>query len=173
MAGRPAQLAAWLESPFFVEGVKPSQLDDGGGSAGDGEPEPESTPTTVTPAPPAPPAPSSTTVTVPRTTLAQPVVRPVLGKPVAVPARPVAGRRFTVSLPVTRSDTGGPLLTGRMECVPSVAGKPIKHADSFRGGKVKLSLVVPETAKGKALKLKLTVDASGGAVGRTYSYTVR
>ena len=32
--------------------------------------------------------------------------RPVLGKPVRVPATPVAGKRFTFSLPVTRSDTG-------------------------------------------------------------------
>ena len=82
------------------------------------------------------------------------VVRPVLGKPAAAPTKPVAGRRFTFTLPVTRSDTGAPLRTGKMDCEPSVAGKLLTHTDSFTAGKARLSFVVPKTAKGKLLKVE-------------------
>ena len=90
-----------------------------------------------------------------------------------MPAKPVAGRQFTFSLPVTRSDTGAPLLTGKMACAPSVAGKAIRHTESFKAGKARLSLVVPKTAKGKLLKVKITITASGQTAGRTYTYAVR
>ena len=100
-------------------------------------------------------------------------MRPVLGKPVGVPAKPVAGKRFTFSLPVTRSDTGALLLTGKMDCDPSVAGKVIRHAESFKAGKARLSFVVPKTAKGKLLKVKIKITASGQTAGRTYTYAVR
>jgi hypothetical protein len=101
------------------------------------------------------------------------VVRPVLGKAILLPARPVAGQRFTFSLPVTRSDTGARLLTGKMVCDPSVAGKVIKHVESFKAGKARLSFVVPMTAKGKLLKVKLEITASGHTAGRTFTYAVR
>jgi hypothetical protein len=35
-----------------------------------------------------------------------------------MPATPAAGRRFTFSLRVTRSDTGAPLLTAKLGCDP-------------------------------------------------------
>ena len=47
---------------------------------------------------------------------------------------PPAGKRFTVSFRVTRSDTGKPLTLGKMICDPSIAGKAIAHAESFRPG---------------------------------------
>ena len=34
------------------------------------------------------------------------VAKPVIGQPITVPAHPLAGKRFTVSFKVTRSDTG-------------------------------------------------------------------
>jgi len=104
---------------------------------------------------------------------APPVIRPLLGKPIALPARPVAGQRFTFSLPVTRSDTGALLQTGKMICDPSVAGKMIRHTESFKAGKARLLFVVPTTAKGKLLQVKLRITASGQTAGRTYTYAVR
>ena len=101
------------------------------------------------------------------------VVQPLLGKPVGVPTKPVAGQRFTFSLPVTRSDTGALMLTGTMICNPSVAGKVIGHADSFKAGKARLSFVVPKTAKGKLLKVKVKITASDQTASRMYTYAVR
>jgi hypothetical protein len=170
MERRATDLAGWLASPFFVDDTQ-SPATGGGdegtsgeesgtgtveGSAGGGPlltgAQPPSTPAPATPAP---------------------LVRPVLGKAVAVPGKPIAGRPFTLSLAVTRSDSGRALLTGRMTCAPTIAGKLVKHTDSFKAGKVKLSLVVPKTAKGKLLKIKLAVTASGRTASRTYSYAVR
>ena len=101
------------------------------------------------------------------------VVRPMLGKPAGVPARPAAGRRFTLSLPVTRSDTGRPLLTGTIACHASVAGKVVRHVQSFTAGRARLSLVVPKTAKGKLLKVGVRVTAWGRTAVRTHAYAVR
>ena len=100
-------------------------------------------------------------------------MRPLLGKPVGVPAKPVAGKRFTFSLPVTRSDTGAPLLTGKMARTRRSAGKVIRHTDSFKAGKARLSFVVPKTAKGKLLKVKIKITASGQTAGHTYTYLLR
>ncbi len=109
-----------------------------------------------------------------QTPLAQPrVVRPLLGKPVGVPTKPVAGQRFTFSLPVTRSDTGALMRTGTMVCNPSVAGKVVRHADSFKAGKARLSFVVPKTAQGKLLKIKIKITVLGQTASRTYTYAVR
>ncbi len=101
------------------------------------------------------------------------VVRPVLGKPLAQPARPLAGKRFTLTLPVKRSDTQTPLTGGRMVCDPTLAGKSIKHNESFTGGKALLSLVVPRAATGKQLKVRIKITASGQTATRLYTYKVR
>ena len=93
------------------------------------------------------------------TTTPAAVVKPLIGKPVTTPAVATAGKPFTVSFPVTRSDNGMPLTTGRMICDPSVQAKVIKHAESFRGGTARLSFTVPKSAKGKVLKVKVTIKA--------------
>ena len=100
-------------------------------------------------------------------------VRPLLGKPAGLLAKPVAGRRFTFVLPVTRSDTGAPLLTGKMAFEPLVAGKVMRHVESFKAGKARLSLVVPKTAKGRLLRVKFKITASGQSASRTFAYAVR
>jgi len=113
-------------------------------------------------------------VTPPPPLVVQPaVVRPVFGKPVALPPRPLAGRRFTFTLPVRRSDTGALLRTGRMVCDPSVAGRVIRHAESFRAGKARLSFVVPKTAKGKLLKVKVTIKNGTQSATKIVIYRVR
>ena len=99
--------------------------------------------------------------------------KPVFGKPLALPARPVAGQRFTFTLAVKRSDTGTPLRAGRMLADPSVAGKPIKHVESFKAGKARLSFVVPKTAKGKQLKIKIKIITPGQTTTRVFTYKVR
>ena len=99
-------------------------------------------------------------------------VKPVIGKPVAVPAQPVAGKRFAVSFKVTRSDTGAPLVRGTMICDPSVAGRVLPHAESFRAGAARLAFTVPASAAGKSLKVKVTIRAGGQSATRVSSFRV-
>jgi hypothetical protein len=87
------------------------------------------------------------------------VMKPVIGKPITSPAQPQAGKRFTVAFRVTRSDTGAPLLRGRMICDPSVSGKVLRHAESFRAGTARLSFLIPANAAGQLLKVKVTIKA--------------
>jgi hypothetical protein len=113
-------------------------------------------------APPPPP---------PTTTAA--AVKPMIGKPATVPARATAGKKLTVSFRVTRSDNGKPLTTGKMICDPSVQGKVIKHAESFKGGTARLSFTIPKSAKGKLLKVKVTIKVGGQSTTRIASFPVK
>jgi hypothetical protein len=100
-------------------------------------------------------------------------VKPVIGRPVAVPSRPLAGKGIVVSFKVTRSDTGTPLVRGRMVCDPSVAGRSIPHVESFRGGTARLSFVVPTSAAGKLLKVKVTIKTAARSATRVATFLVR
>jgi hypothetical protein len=99
-------------------------------------------------------------------------VKPVIGAPVTVPARPRAGRPFVVSFKVTRSDTGAPLMRGRMICDPSVAGRTIQHVESFKAGTARLSFVVPASVAGKLLKVKVTIATAGRSATRVATFHV-
>jgi len=105
--------------------------------------------------------PVTTTPTVPAV-----VMKPVIGAPVLSPPTAVAGRALSVSFPVTRSDTGAPLTTGKMICDPSVAGKVIPHAERFAAGVARLSFVIPKWAKGKTLKVHVTIKVGTSSATR-------
>jgi hypothetical protein len=98
--------------------------------------------------------------------------RLVIGKPVATPAIAVAGHPLAVSFKVTRSDTGAPVLRGQMMCDPAVAGKVIRHTESFRAGTARLSFVVPAGAAGKVLKVHLTIRAGGRSATRVSVFPI-
>jgi hypothetical protein len=89
------------------------------------------------------------------------LVFPVIGKMQATPAQLKGGSRVTVAFPVTWSPNGKstPLTSGKMVCDPSVAAKVIPHAESFKNGVARLSFLVPKTARGKQLKVKVTITA--------------
>ena len=63
--------------------------------------------------------------------------RPVIAKPVASPAQPAAGRPFTASFKVTRSDNGRPFRSGRMTGDPlsddSVTDSPVSESSVKSG----------------------------------------
>ena len=113
----------------------------------------------ATPPPPPPPPPV--------------VVAPQIGAPLTVPMRAVAGKRMTVVFPVTRSDTGKPLTTGKMVCDPSVAGKVLPHAESFKAGRATLSFVIPKAAKGKQLRVKVTINVGAQSATRIAAFRVK
>ncbi len=104
---------------------------------------------------------------------ARSTVRPVIGRPVVVPAQAVAGKPFSVSFKVTRGDTGTPLRAGKMICDPSVAGVVVPHVESFRGGVARLVFAVPENAAGKVLKVTLTIKAAGQSATRISRFGVK
>ena len=98
--------------------------------------------------------------------------RPVIGKPVTAPVRPMAGKPFSVAFRVTRGDTGARLSFGRMVCDPSVSGRVIRHAESFRNGLARLAFVIPASAGGKLLKVKVTIRAAGVSATRVARFNV-
>ncbi len=123
-------------------------------------------------------APSPTTTTSPPAPVPAPApapaaVKPVIAAPLSTPRAPVAGKRMTVTFLVTRSDTGKPLTSGTMTCDPSVGGKIIKHTESFKGGKASLSFIVPRTAKGKNLRVKLTITSGAKSSTKIVTYRVK
>ena len=88
-------------------------------------------------------------------------------------ATPVAGKKLVFTLAVNRSDTGAPLTTGTMICDLSVAGKELRHADSFTNGTARSAFVVPKTAKGKQLKVKVTINAGAQSATKLTTFKVR
>ena len=150
----------WLASPSFVEAVQPSVPGSGDGSV-ERRPRAAATDAAVTPP-----------VTAADAVDAATQVRPLLGKPVG--ARE-AGRGEAVHV-LTSGDAerhGRAAADRQVGLRPVVAGKTIAHAESFKAGKARLSFVVPKTAKGKLLKVKIAITASGQTAGRTYTYAVR
>ena len=101
------------------------------------------------------------------------VLKPVFGAAKTVPAAPVAGKKVVFTLAVNRSDTGAPLTTGTMICDPSVAGKVLRHANSFTNGTARSAFVVPKTAKGKQLKVNVTIKAGTQWATKVTTFKVR
>ena len=99
--------------------------------------------------------------------------RPVIGKPVASPAQPAAGRPFTVSFKVTRSDNGRPFVRGTMTGDPSIAGRVVQHTESFKRGTVRVSLVVPASATGKTLRVVVAIKDGATKTSRVATYRIQ
>jgi uncharacterized repeat protein (TIGR01451 family) len=100
-------------------------------------------------------------------------VKPVIAIPVLVPPKPVAGKPLAVTFVVTRSDTGKPLMSGRMICDPSVRGKIVRHSESFRNGKARLAFTIPKSAKGKLLRVRVMIRSGTQATTRIATFRVR
>ena len=98
--------------------------------------------------------------------------KPVIGVPRPAPARPVAGKRFTVSFLVTDRNSGAPVVRGTMTCDLSVAGSTIPHTESFKGGTARLSLVIPGTAGGMLLKVRVAIRSAGRSATRAAAFHV-
>jgi hypothetical protein len=97
----------------------------------------------------------------------------VAADPVAKPSRPRAGRPFTVSLPVTRSDTGRPITNGAVSCRILAAGTKVPATGRVAGGAAQCAFLVPRAAQGKVLRGTISVRIGGKVVARHFSYVVR
>ncbi|MFO7592341.1 MAG: hypothetical protein R6X23_15895 [Acidimicrobiia bacterium] len=100
-------------------------------------------------------------------------VKPIMGKAVATPKQPIAGKRFTVTFPVTASTTGAPLAGAKLSCTTKVAGKVVPHVHAYTTGKAKATLLVPKTGKGKQLKVSAKVTANGQTATKVVTYKIR
>ena len=115
-------------------------------------------------APPPAPAPSTPGATVSS--------RPVIGAPAKAPAVAVAGKGFTISFPVTRSDTGAKLTSGAVSATSSIGGIAIKPIAQFSKGVATVKLAIPGADRGKLLKVSLTIKVGTTAASRVTTFRI-
>jgi hypothetical protein len=90
----------------------------------------------------------------------------------SAPARPRAGRTWSVFSTVTRVDTGDAVTSGRVTCRALVGGRTIIGRGSFAGGRARCSFTVPASAKGKRLRGTMTVVSGGLRASRGFNAVV-
>jgi hypothetical protein len=91
---------------------------------------------------------------------------------VAAVAKPAAGKPLTVRTRVTRGDTGGPLTTGTVRCTVRVGTTALRAAGRVAGGLASCTTKLPKTAKGKTVRVTLTVTLQGVSTTKTFSAKV-
>jgi hypothetical protein len=101
------------------------------------------------------------------------VVKPVIGKPIAQPAQPKAGKRFSVVFRLTRSDDRSTLTNATAATTVRIAGRLVPHRYVLGAGRVRVTLVVPKTAKGKQLRITVKVRTEGQSATKSVAYKVR
>lgn len=91
----------------------------------------------------------------------------------ASPARPAAGRPFTMRLVAARSDTGAVVQNGRVTCVGRV-GSSLLRAQTARvtGGAAVCTWLIPKLAKGKTFRGSVAVTFEGLRAARSLSRTI-
>ncbi len=94
----------------------------------------------------------------------------VLKKFGTTPARPSAGKPFTVRLVAARSDTGAVLENGAVKCSASIAGKPLPARTHAIVNKEALcAWLIPKTAKGKTIHGSITVIFEGLKITKSFT----
>ena len=101
----------------------------------------------------------------------KPALRLIAGKTVGSPLRPRAGKQFTVSAPVRRSDTNRAIATGKVSCKVTADGANVRAAGRIRAGRAECTFVVPLDAR--AVRGSMTVRSGGTAVTTHFSFKVR
>lgn len=93
----------------------------------------------------------------------RPPLRLIAGEVEGDPERPLAGRPFTISLPVRRSDTSRGLTAGTVACTVRVGGRTIKSSGTISKGTASCTVRVPRNA----------VAVQGSMVVRSLGKSVR
>jgi hypothetical protein len=90
------------------------------------------------------------------------------------PARPTAGRTFTLRMVAARSDTGAALQNGRVTCIGR-AGNARLRAQTARvqGRAVVCTWRIPPNARGRTFRGTVTVVFEGLRASRSYSARIR
>jgi hypothetical protein len=90
----------------------------------------------------------------------------------AIPAKPRAGKRFTVSLGVRRSDTGRAVTSGAVVCKARVKQKPVPARGAVAGGAGRCSFAIPARSSGSVISGTITVRVGGKSVTEAFSYLI-
>jgi hypothetical protein len=91
----------------------------------------------------------------------------------ARPLQPSAGKLYTRFAVVGRSDNA-PVQAGSATCRATIAGKALRATSAgFAGGRATCTFRIPRTAKGKTIRITITVRSQGLAVTRSFSARIR
>ena len=86
-----------------------------------------------------------------------------------IPAKPTAGKTFTVRLTATRNDTGVVLSRGQVRCAARIGGKDVKRrAQTFSGGGRRASLPSPPRPR-KVIRGSITIVFEGRKLTKVFS----
>lgn len=97
-------------------------------------------------------------------------LRLVAGKTTGIPATPVRGRAFTISTPVSRSDTRRAIRTGAVACDVRSGSRSVAARGRVRDGAGQCTLVVPRDAT--SLSGSMTVRSAGATVTARFRFRV-
>ena len=90
------------------------------------------------------------------------------------PARPAAGKPFTLRLVAARSDTGAVVQNGRVTCVGRLGKVRLRATvQRVQGGAATCTWNIPPNAKGKAFRGSVTVSFEGLKAAQSYTGKVR
>jgi hypothetical protein len=93
--------------------------------------------------------------------------------PTATPKTPVSGKRFVVSVAVTRNDEQ-PFTAGNVTCTARAGKVTLKPVGSAVSGTARCAMRVPKGMSGKTLRGTITVSAEDSSpVKRAFSFPVR
>jgi hypothetical protein len=90
------------------------------------------------------------------------------------PAKPAAGKPFTLKLVAARSDTGAVVQNGRVTCVGRVGSVRLKaQVQRVQGGAATCTWSIPANAKGKSFRGSVAVSFEGLKAAQSYTGKVR
>jgi hypothetical protein len=90
------------------------------------------------------------------------------------PAKPAAGKPFTLRLVAARSDTGAVVQNGRVACVGRLGSARLKaQVQRVQRGAATCTWNVPTTAKGKTFRGTVTIAFEGLKASQSYTGKVR
>jgi hypothetical protein len=92
---------------------------------------------------------------------------------VTKPARPQAGKSFTVGFAATRSDTGRGVTSGTVGCRVLAKGKRIPAKGRIVDGAGLCTFVVPRSARGGTVRGTVTMRSGGASLARSFAFVVR
>jgi hypothetical protein len=99
------------------------------------------------------------------------VLKLLAATPVGAPSAPRAGKLFTITLPVRRSDTNRGITAGTVTCNVTADGARVRATGRVGSGKARCALTVPKRAG--TIRGSMTVRSDGAAVTARFSFKVR
>ena len=95
------------------------------------------------------------------------------GKPTGTPRFPVAGKRFFVSMVVTRANDGAVVPNGVVQCVARIGTRRVPGKGTVANGILpRCAFKIPPKTVGKVLRGTIAVSTAGGGVARPFAFKI-